>query len=147
MCPVRSNQSGIGGSWKLANELVAVLVVEDDQLIQGIVEEALIEGGFEAAITQSGEEALTLLQSDPTRFRAIVTDVNLAGKLDGWEMARRARELIPDIPVVYMTGAAADQWTSRGVPNSVLLNKPFAPAQITTAVAQLLNASPPTAPQ
>jgi CheY-like chemotaxis protein len=131
----------------LANDLVTVLVVEDDQLIQGIVEEALTEGGFQAALARSGEEAVTILQSDPTRFRAIITDVNLAGRLDGWETARRARELIPDFPVVYMTGAAADQWTSRGVPNSILLNKPFAPAQIITAVAQLLNMSPPTAPQ
>ena len=147
MCPVHSNLSGIRGSWELANDVVTVLVVEDDQLIQGLVEEALTEGGFEAAVTQSGEEAVTLLQSDPSRFRAIITDVNLAGRFDGWEVARRARELIPDIPVVYMTGAAADQWTSRGVPNSILLNKPFAPAQITTAVAQLLNTSPPTAPQ
>jgi hypothetical protein len=45
-------------------------------------------------------------------------------------------------PVVYMTGASADQWTSQGVPNSILLQKPFAPAQLMTAVSQLLNAPP-----
>ena len=50
----------------------------------------------------------------------------------------------PDIPVIYMTGAAAVDWASRGVPNSLLLQKPFAPAQIVTAVAQMLNATPPT---
>lgn len=38
-----------------------------------------------------------------------------------------------------MTGAGANDWPSHGVPKSVLLNKPFAPAQIVTAVAQLLN--------
>ena len=142
----RSSQAGNRGSWELTNETVVVLVVEDDQLIQAMVEEALSEGGFESAIAQSGEEAVTILQSDPTRFRAIITDINLAGTLDGWEVAKRARELLPELPVVYMTGAAAEQWTSRGVPNSILLNKPFAPAQVTTAVAQLLNTSPPTAP-
>jgi hypothetical protein len=36
-----------------------------------------------------------------------------------------------------MTGASADQWTSHGVPNSVLSPKPFAPAQLVTAVPQL----------
>jgi hypothetical protein len=41
-----------------------------------------------------------------------------------------------------MTGAAAEQWTSQGVPNSLLLNKPFAPAQVVTAVSQLLNQTP-----
>jgi hypothetical protein len=40
---------------------------------------------------------------------------------------------------VYMTGAAAEAWAIQGVPNSILLRKPFAPAQIVTAVSQLLN--------
>jgi DNA-binding response OmpR family regulator len=126
--------------------VVLILVVEDDQLIQTMVKEALTEGGFEAAISATGEEAISLLQHDKDKYRALVTDVNLLGRLDGWEVAKRARELNPTLPVVYMTGAAADQWTSHGVPNSILLNKPFAPAQLVTAVSQLLNAgSPPTA--
>ena len=127
--------------------LVIVLVVEDDQLIQGMVEEALTEGGFQSSIAATGEEAVTLLQSDREKYRALVTDINLLGRLDGWEVARRAREINPEMPVVYMTGGAAEQWASRGVPNSILLNKPFAPAQLVTAVSQLLNAGPlPTAP-
>jgi hypothetical protein len=44
-----------------------------------------------------------------------------------------------------MTGAGSDQWPSHGVPNSILLTKPFAPAQLVTAVSQLLNVgTPPT---
>lgn len=127
--------------------LVMVLVVEDDQMIQAIVEEALTEGGFEASIAGTGEEAITLLQDDKDKYRAVITDVNLRGKFDGWEVAKQARQIKPDLPVIYMTAAAADQWTSHGVPNSILLTKPFAPAQLVTAVSQLLNAaSPPTAP-
>jgi len=56
-----------------------------------MVEEALADGGFESAITASGEEAITLLRDD-TQYRAVVTDINLIGKLDGWEVARAARE-------------------------------------------------------
>jgi CheY-like chemotaxis protein len=41
---------------------LAILVVEDDQSIQSIVEEALSDGGFEPAIAPSGEEALTVLR-------------------------------------------------------------------------------------
>ena len=48
------------------SEPVAILVVEDDQLVQGMVEDALSEGGFEPTIVQSGEEAITLLQGDET---------------------------------------------------------------------------------
>jgi CheY-like chemotaxis protein len=94
-------------------------------------------------ITASGEEAITLLQGQRDKYRALLTDIHLRGKLTGWDVAKRARELTPDIPVVYMTGAGADQWPSHGVPNSVLLNKPFAPAQVVTAVAQLLKQVPP----
>ena len=128
-------------------ELLSILVIEDDQMIQSLVEDALSDGGFKPAIAASGEEAVTLLKGDKTKYRALVTDINLSGTMDGWEVAKQAREIDPEFPVIYMTGAAAEQWASRGVPNSILLTKPFAPAQLVTAVSQLLNAgSPPTAP-
>jgi CheY-like chemotaxis protein len=79
-------------------------------------------------------------------YRALVTDVNLKGHLNGWDVARQIREINPACPIIYMTGAAADKWASQGVPNSILLEKPFAPAQPVTALANLLNAAPPMAP-
>jgi DNA-binding response OmpR family regulator len=125
-------------------ELPVILVIEDDEAIQGIVEDALSEGGFETAIAASGEEAVTLLIRKKTDYRALVTDINLLGRLDGWEVARRAREIDPAFPVVYMSGQHAEEWTSKGVPNSIMLAKPFAPAQLVTAVSQLLNTGTPT---
>jgi DNA-binding response OmpR family regulator len=123
-------------------EVLVILVVEDDQLIQAMVEEALSDGGFGSAITASGEEAISLLQGTEKQYRALITDINLLGRLNGWEVARVARELDPTVPVIYMTGTDGGEWASKGVPNSVLLSKPFAPAQIVTAVASLLNANP-----
>jgi DNA-binding response OmpR family regulator len=127
----------------LQNPLLLVLVVEDDHFIRELVEEALSDGGFERQMVSSGEEAVDLLEDDQRHFRALLTDVDLRGELTGWDVARRAREIFPNMPVVYMTGAAADQWPSHGVPNSVLLQKPFAPAQVVTAISQLLNQAPP----
>jgi DNA-binding response OmpR family regulator len=126
-------------------DLRVIMVVEDDQHIQTLVEEALTDGGFEAAIAGSGEEAVTLLRGNRSHYRALVTDINLLGTMDGWEVARRAREIDPAFPVVYMTGAAGDHWVSHGVPNSILLCKPFAPAQLVTAIANLLNTGKPPA--
>ncbi|WP_247773699.1 response regulator [Bradyrhizobium sp. 192] len=122
---------------------MVILVVEDDFLIQDLVQGALSEGGFESEVASSGEEAVTLLQGDENNYRALVTDIHLQGALTGWDVAKRARELNPDMPVIYMTGAGADHWPSQGVPNSMLLQKPFAPAQVVTAVSQLLNQTPP----
>jgi CheY-like chemotaxis protein len=124
-------------------ESLVILVIEDDQSIQGIIEEALTDGGFEPAIAASGEEAVTLLKGGQTDYRALVTDINLRGRIDGWEVAKHAREIDPAFPIIYMTGAAADQWASHGVPNSILLTKPFAAAQLVTAVSQLLNSGTP----
>jgi two-component system, cell cycle response regulator CpdR len=42
--------------------------------------------------------------------------------------------------VVYISGDSAHDWTSRGVPRSMLVQKPLAPAQLITAVATLINA-------
>ena len=125
-------------------ELPLILVVEDDQLIQSLVEGTFGDGGFDTAIAASGEEAMGLLQGQKGKYRALVTDINLTGKMNGWEVAQRARETEPDFPVVYMSGAAAADWTSKGVPNSIMLAKPFAPAQLLTAVSNLLNSGTPT---
>jgi len=131
------------GVWGV-DELPVIMVVEDDQLVQTMVEAALADGGFEPAIAASGEEAVTLLMGGLTKYRALVTDINLRDSMDGWEVAKRAREIDPEFPVVYMSGAHAEDWASKGVPNSIMLAKPFAPAQLVTAVSQLLNSGTPT---
>jgi len=121
------------------NDRPLILVIEDDAAIQAIVEDALDEAGFETAVAASAEEAVTLIRGKSGKYWALVTDINLKGRLSGWEIAKAAREVDPHFPVVYMTGAAAADWASHGVPNSILLEKPFAPAQLVTAVSQLLN--------
>ena len=121
-----------------------ILVIEDDQEIQTLVEDALSDAGFEPAIAPSGEEAVTLLKGMKSTYRALVTDIQSPGRIDGWEVARQAREIDPEFPIVYMSGAHAGDWASKGVPNSVMLEKPFAPAQLVTAVSNLLNTGTPT---
>lgn len=96
-------------------------------------------GGFEFTSAKTGEEAVTLLKGRLVAYCALVTDINLLGSLTGWEVARAARETDPNLPVVYISGAAAHDWPAQGVPNSIILQKPFALAQLTTAVSQLLN--------
>jgi len=125
-------------------QLLVVLVIEDDQQVQSLVEDALTDGGFEPAIAASGEEAVTLLKGHKGKYCALVTDISLRGRMDGWEVAKQARVIDPEFPIIYMTGGSGNEWGSHGVPNSVLLTKPFAPAQLVTAVSHLLNTSAPT---
>lgn len=118
---------------------ILLLLVEDDKQIRDLLVEALEDGGFKVAMAKSGAEAITTLEAKSDSLRGVITDVNLGAGPDGWEIARRARELSIEMPVVYMSGASAHEWGSHGVPNSVIVTKPFAPAQIVTAISGLLN--------
>jgi DNA-binding NtrC family response regulator len=126
-------------------DLLVVLVVDDEELIQRAVQAILGNGGFEIIIASSGEQAVEMLNAADGKYRALVTDIDLGpDKMEGWEVAKHAREISPEFPVVYMSGRAAGDWASKGVPNSIMLSKPFAPAQLVTAVSQLLNTGTPT---
>jgi DNA-binding response OmpR family regulator len=119
----------------------ALFLVEDDALIRDLLEASLTGAGFDVVEVSCGTKALAHFEADAARFRAVITDIRLGVGPDGWAVARRARELVPTMPVVYMSGDSSHEWSSKGVPNSLMVAKPFAPAQIITAVSTLLNAA------
>ena len=123
------------------DQLPVVLVIEDDPDIQFFLEEALHDGGFEPAIAGSGEEAITLLKAFRSKYTALITDIKLLGRIDGWHVARAAREVDAAFPVVYITGAAPQEWPMWGVPNSMLLTKPFTSEQLMNAISRLIRES------
>ncbi len=116
-----------------------LLYVEDEVLIQDLLVSALTEAGYEVVVASSGADGVNTLQSRSGEIRGLITDINLGSGTDGWEVARQARELISGLPVVYVSGASHQEWTSKGVPESVMIAKPFAPAQIVVAISGLLN--------
>ena len=118
---------------------VLVLIAENESEIRLVLQDSFEDGGFEVILASSGEEAIAALDANADTVRALLTDINLETTVLGWDVARHARELRPDLPVVYMTGGDGHEWAALGVPNSVLITKPFAPAQALTAVSQLLN--------
>jgi DNA-binding response OmpR family regulator len=120
-----------------------VLVVEDEPLIGLSVQDGLEEAGYDVRLMTDAVKALHELESAAEVLSAVVTDIRLQDDKDGWQVARRARELNPLLPVVYMSGDSAVDHTSQGVPQSIMVQKPFAPAQIVTAVSTLINKLPP----
>ena len=123
-----------------------ILLAEDEALIALALEDALHEAGFATSHVITGEEALEVLDADHHALCGVITDIKLGGKVDGWAVARHARELMPRIPIVYISGDSAHEHTAMGVPESLMLQKPFAPAQLITAISNLLNAMPPPQP-
>ena len=115
-----------------------LLYVEDDAIIHDVMETALREAGFEVWAATDGAKALDLLATANGALRGLITDINLGDGPDGWAVACTARELLSGLPVVYVSGASEAEWTSKGVPNSVMIAKPFAPTQIVVAISSLL---------
>lgn len=118
-----------------------LLYVEDEILIQHGVAASLEDAGFKVLIADSGEQALRMLATQCSELRGLVTDVNLGEGADGWDVAREARKLIGGLPVVYVSAASDQEWTSQGVPGSTMITKPFASAQLIVAISSLLVAS------
>lgn len=119
--------------------LLTLLVAEDEALIRCAMEQTLESGGFDVVAASSGEEALQLLIDSEAQFAGLITDIRLGDGIDGWALARRARELFPDLCVVYVTGDSAEDWPAKGVPGSLVLQKPFADALLLTGISTLLN--------
>jgi len=121
-----------------------ILLVEDEVLIREMLVEALKEAGFSTLVSSTAQGAIGLFEENGEEIRGLVTDINLDDGVDGWELARRAREHVADLPVVYISGASGHEWASRGVPHSLMITKPFAGAQIVVALSSLMAATDTT---
>jgi DNA-binding response OmpR family regulator len=124
-----------------------ILLVEDEPLIGLSLQDALHDAGYDVRIVHSGEEAIAELRSEGADAVGLITDIRLGSGPDGWEVAREARERDKQFPVVYLSGDSAGEHGARGVPDSVMIQKPFAPAQVVTAISGLLNALPARPPE
>ncbi len=113
------------------------LLVEDEYLIQDLLESALQDAGYTVLVATNGEEGIALMEREAANSTALVTDVNLGAEPSGWEVARRARELNPKLLVVYLTGDSGHEYAARGLPNSLVLLKPFVGPDVVVALSTL----------
>ena len=114
-----------------------VLIVEDEFLIRLTLLEVLTDEGYDVLESENGPDAVALVAGDPA-ISLLLTDIQMPGGMDGHMVARRARELRPDLPVIFMTGApdTADGQVA-GTRNRYLA-KPYSPSDMCTAVRQML---------
>lgn len=117
----------------------AILLVEDEAMILLDLEAGLEEAGFEVVGLKNAAEAIAAFDAAPDRFKALLSDIRLGSGQSGWELARYVRQSSPTIPVVYISGDSAGQWGAEGVPNSIMISKPFFMPQIVTALSSLMN--------
>ena len=84
-------------------------------------------------------DALKYLASVPVDI--LFTDINLAGSMDGTMLARRARELLPDLPVVYASGRVNILEPQVRVPGSTFVPKPYVPSLIGRVLANAVKSA------
>jgi DNA-binding response OmpR family regulator len=115
--------------------MACIMVVEDEHAIREVLVDVLTDEGFEILEAETADAALPLLH----RVRLIVTDINLPGSLDGIALARAARERLPSIPIVFISGRPRTLHDARVVGDpSVFLQKPFSLRTLVSDVQRLV---------
>ena len=114
-----------------------VLVIEDEPLVRELIEEALTDVGYRAIGIGSGGEAMLLLDHPPEGIDALICDIRLGGGISGWVVARHAREMMPHVSVIYISGDGGLDWEKEAVPGSQFIRKPFGGRDIVAALAKL----------
>jgi PAS domain S-box-containing protein len=125
-----------------------ILVVEDNTEVRATVVEMLTELGYRVLKASDGQSALAILQSG-IPVDLLFTDVVMPGPVRGAELARRARELLPALEVLFTSGYTEDTLATGGRldPGIHLLSKPHRREDMARKVRQLLdNRARKTAP-
>jgi DNA-binding response OmpR family regulator len=100
-----------------------VLLVEDEPLISDIAAEALQEQGFEVETASNAGDALRRLEAE-SPVDILFTDIDLPGGMDGTALARCARRLHCDLPVLFTSGRYRPD-ASEAVAGAMFLPKPY----------------------
>lgn len=117
-----------------------ILLVEDEPLQRALMAESLSDAGYEVTATRTGDEAAILL-ADRDRFDALLTDISIPGRIDGIELAEHARQVHPGLPVLFVSGGAANLRRAALVgPPSACMSKPFDAGTLLRALGRLVGA-------
>jgi len=114
-----------------------VLVVDDDGATRQFLSMVLEAAGYQTTVSADGPDALVAGQ-DNGPFDAIVTDVMMP-QMRGYELARRVRQIQPDIKVLYVTGYSEALFAEkpRLWEHEAFLEKPCSPEGVLQALSGL----------
>jgi CheY-like chemotaxis protein len=122
-------RTGIGTAVDLRFSPI-ILIVEDEWLVREEIAGEFRRAGWTVLEASTGEGAIGLVEAGEP-IDALVTDIQLAGRASGWDVADVVHDRRPDVPIVYTSGNAVD--ARRLVPGSVFVPKPCLPATLVEA--------------
>ena len=106
-----------------------ILIAEDEEFLRDQLGELLKELNYEVLQASSGRDAVAMLKAG-ARPDLILTDVVMPGGIGGFELARLAREIMPNVPIIYMSGYTGFTDEEMGAVIAPLLPKPSSPSAI-----------------
>ncbi|SDM73054.1 Response regulator receiver domain-containing protein [Methylobacterium phyllostachyos] len=118
-----------------------ILVVEDEPTVCELAAETLLDAGYRVLTASDAKQAEAILASESVDM--LFTDIDLARNTNGLALARRARMLCPDLPVVYTSGGRDGLSDRETVPGSVFVPKPYRPSQLVALTRDALSAALP----
>jgi CheY-like chemotaxis protein len=118
----------------------AVLVVEDEPVVRGVILEMLSEQGYQTLEAFDGPSGLQILRGDAP-IDLLITDVGLPG-MNGRQLADQAREIRPGLSVLFITGYAENGDMAEGFlqPGVEMITKPFDHDQLSQRVRAMVSA-------
>jgi CheY-like chemotaxis protein len=121
-------------------------LVEDEPELRRVVVRLLTHLNYQVAHASDADRALELLGDPARRIDLLLTDVMMPGRFDGFALARRARELRPELPIVLVSGypdAPQDgAWQALPKGGLAFVKKPFDTARLALLLRELLAPSP-----
>lgn len=115
-----------------------VLVVEDEAILCELAAEALTDEGYRVLTAADADAAEQMLVDEHVDL--LFTDIDLDNRTNGLALARSARRLLPDLPVVYTSGGRKNLSAGEAVPASVFMPKPYRLHQLVAVTGDLLRA-------
>ena len=116
-----------------------ILVAEDDEDVRETAVEMLMELGYKVLKAHDGESALAIIQSG-IGIDLLFTDVVMPGPLRGTDLARKARDHIPSLAILFTSGYTQNAIVHAGRldPDVDLLSKPYSREDLARKVRQVL---------
>jgi CheY-like chemotaxis protein len=118
-----------------------ILLVEDEDVVRSLLQETLEGCGYDVLPASDGQAALAICESSSKKIDLLITDVVMP-QMGGRELAERLAELLPDLPVLFISGYTDDALVRESVldVDFNFIQKPFTLENISRKVRTLLDA-------
>jgi signal transduction histidine kinase/ActR/RegA family two-component response regulator len=119
-----------------------ILLAEDEEMVRNLTCRILRNAGYTVLTANDGAEAVTVFQQNHSQIHLALLDVVMP-RMGGWAASKELRELRPDLPIIFASGYNPEQ-AQPGFTlgeNTVLLGKPFAPANLLRCIREALDRS------